>query len=274
MSEIVTANDDVQSSIDWSSINIMVVDDNEVNLRLAEIILRKHKACVTTARSGTQAIDYASKNAFDIIFMDLHMPDIDGYETTKKIREINPDNQPVIIAVTANTLPQEKEKVIQSGMNEILIKPVSDITMRNVINQWVLNKPATTAELNLQQEKVPYEHEKIFSIDHAKNFTGNNEELAYELFGMFRAELADYKKAIYSSVRDNDLIQLREQVHKLNGTSRCCGTVELQQISSHIEKLINQNIDFDLKKETDLLLTAIDNVADYKLERSIKTVKK
>ncbi len=267
-SETDTPDNDIPCTIDWSNINIMVVDDNEVNLRLAEIILHKHKANVTTARSGAQAIDYASMNSFDLVFMDLHMPGIDGYETAKKIREITPGKQSVIIAVTANALPQEKDKVIQSGMNGILIKPVSNNVMQKVINQWVLEEQINTAELNVKEENELYGHEKIFSIDLAKKFTGNNEELAYELLGMFRAELVGYKKAISTAVKDNDLIKLHEQVHKLNGASRCCGTTELKQISSHIEKLIGQKIDFDIKKETDLLLTAIRNVADYKLKSS------
>ena len=258
-----------QSSIDWSNINIMVVDDNEVNLRLAEILLRKHKANVITARSGIQAIDYANMNSFDIIFMDLHMPGIDGYETTKKIREITSGKQPVIVALTANALPQEKEKIIQSGMNAILIKPVSDIIMQKVINQWALEVPINTAELNIKEENEQYDNEKVFSIDLAKKFTGNNEELAYELFNMFRAEILEYKEGILTAVKENDLTKLHKQVHKLNGASRCCGTTELKQVSSHIEKLINQKIDFDINKETDLMLAAIKNVSDYKLKRSI-----
>ena len=264
---------DTASVIDWSSINVMVVDDNEVNLRLAEIILHKHKTRVTTARSGAQALDYASMNSFDIVFMDLHMPGLDGYETTRKIREVTPGKQPVIIALTANALPQEKEKVIKAGMNGILIKPVSDAMLQKVINQWVLKESIstsefkeikidfpTTIELNSDADKT------IFSIDLAKEFTGDNEELAYELFSMLRAELDDYSKDISKAVNDNDIEKLRNTVHKLHGASRCCGTTELKNTSSHIENLINQKIVFDLDKETAHLLTAIQNVTDFQID--------
>ncbi len=267
--EAYTASNNIpDTTIDWSHIKIMVVDDNEVNLRLAEIILHKHNVNVTTARSGTQAIEYANRNCYDIIFMDLHMPGIDGYETATKIREITHGKQPVVIAVTANTLPQEEEKVIQSGMNGFLVKPVSDSIMRKVINQWKQKGNINTAELNDQKENTSHDLEKTFSIEHAKQFTGNNEELAYKLFSMFRAEMDDYKQAISAAVKDNDLIKLRDQAHKLHGASRCCGTIELQQKSSHIEKLIDQKIDFDIKKETDLLLTAINKVVDFKVTGS------
>ncbi len=263
----------VASTLDWSNINVMVVDDNDINLRLAEIILHKHKARVTTARSGAQAIDHASMNSFDIIFMDLHMPGIDGYETTKRIREITPGKQSVIIALTANALPQEKEKAAQSGMNGILIKPVSAAMLQKVVNQWVFKQSIKEPELdafdteeNITKKSNNDTNNDVFSIELAKEFTGNNEDLAYELFNMLRAELDSYNQTISTAVKDNDLFSLREQVHKLHGASRCCGTTKLKEISGHIENLINNNIDFDLDKEISHLSIAIRDVANYKID--------
>lgn len=265
-SDNVDTNENLNDTFDWSNLNIMVVDDNEVNLRLAEIILHKHKAKVTTARSGMQAIDQASLNSFDIIFMDLHMPGIDGHQTTQRIREISSGKQPVIVALTANAMPNEKEKVIHSGMNGILIKPVSDAILQNTINQWVLKRPISPVEKTHSSDKKAINDDAVFSITAAKEFTGNNETLAYELFNMLRAELAKYSKDISAAILNNDLEALRNQAHRLHGSSRCCGTQELKQASSHIENLINQKIDFDIKKESTLLLTAIQNVADYKMD--------
>jgi two-component system sensor histidine kinase BarA len=263
----------VASTLDWSNINVMVVDDNDINLRLAEIILHKHKARVTTARSGAQAIDHASMNSFDIIFMDLHMPGIDGYETTKRIREITPGKQSVIIALTANALPQEKEKAAQSGMNGILIKPVSAAMLQKVVNQWVFKQSIKEPEINtfdtkenMQTDSNSDTNKDVFSIELAKEFTGNNEDLAYELFNMLRAELDSYNQAISIAVKNNDLFSLREQVHKLHGASRCCGTTKLKEISGHIENLINKDIDFDLDKEISHLSIAIGDVANYKID--------
>jgi two-component system sensor histidine kinase BarA len=236
--------------------------------------LHKHKARVTTARSGEQAVDYASMNTYDIIFMDLHMPGLDGYETTNKIREITPGKQPVIIALTANALPQEKEEVTQSGMNGILIKPVSDAVLNKVIDQWILKAPvnsssfndinlSSSSETDTGNNESQNNRTNIFSLELAKEFTGNNEELAYELFEMLRAELDNYASAISEATDNRDLDKLREQAHKLHGASRCCGTTELKQASSHIERLIDNKVNFDIKEESRTLLTAIENVANY-----------
>ena len=270
-SETDIIDDSSTSFADWSNVNIMVVDDNDINLRLAEIILHKHKARVTSARSGAQAIDYASMNSFDIIFMDLHMPGIDGYETTKKIREITPGKQPVIIALTANAMPQEEKKAIKSGMNGIIIKPASEAILQKIIKQWIFKEPTVTQDINIYNtvDQSEINNGSVFSLELAKEFTGNNEELAYELFNMLRSELDNYKEKITIAVNNNDMKELQTQVHKLNGASRCCGTSELKDASNRIENLIINNINFDIENETDQLLTAIKNVADYKISSNV-----
>ena len=270
-SETDIIDDSSTSFADWSNVNIMVVDDNDINLRLAEIILHKHKARVTSARSGAQAIDYASMNSFDIIFMDLHMPGIDGYETTKEIREITPGKQPVIIALTANAMPQEEKKAIQSGMNGIIIKPASEAILQKIIKQWIFKEPTVTQDINIYNtvDQSEINNSSVFSLELAKEFTGNNEELAYELFNMLRSELDNYKEKIKIAVNNNDMQELQTQVHKLNGASRCCGTSELKDASNRIENLIINKINFDIENETDQLLTAIQNVADYKINTNV-----
>lgn len=270
-------NESTQLSHDWSDINILIVDDNEVNLRLAEIILHKHKARVTTAISGSQAIDYASMNSYDIIFMDLHMPGLDGYQSSSKIREITPGKQPVIIALTANALPSEKDKVMSSDMNGIIIKPVSDAIMQKVIAQWVLKGESGSIDYTLDDDSLSplsnrqHQEDRIFSMALAKEFTGNNEELALELFTMLRAELDDYRNGINEALKNNDMATMRGHVHKLHGASRCCGTTELKEMSSRIEELIDNKMSFDAEHEVEQLMAAIDRVDNYEIPVAGKT---
>ena len=260
----------ITNKIDWSEIKIMVVDDNDVNLRLTETLLRKHDAQVTTASSGEQAINYANDKLFDVIFMDLHMPDLDGYETTKKIREQTISKNSVIIALTANAMPHEKQMVEESSMNGILIKPISEFILQKIIAQWVTKGSSSSSSSSSTSSSVKKEsastqnQELIFSIELAKQFTSGNEILAYELFGILQAGLPGYKKAIETVLKTKDSEKLYEQAHKLHGASRCCGTTELKEASSLTESLIKREIDFDLKEQCAILLDAIDNIANYK----------
>ena len=163
----------------------------------------------------------------------------------------------------------------------ILIKPVSDAVLNKVIDQWILKAPVSSGSFNdidlsgssktdtaNNGAEGSSSRSNIFSLDLAKEFTGNNEELAYELFDMLRAELDNYTSAIREAADSKDLVKLRKQAHKLHGASRCCGTTELKQASSHIESLIDKKANFDIEEECRTLLTAIENVANYDRDES------
>ena len=143
-----------------------------------------------------------------------------------------------------------------------------------LFQQWVLKDTAVTPDSknvnNVNNVKhIENKNNSVFSLELAKEFTSNNEQLAYELFNMLRSELDTYKENISNAVSKNDIEELREQVHKLHGASRCCGTSELKDVSSRIENLIINNINFDIEKETTELLTAIQNLADYEVNTNI-----
>lgn len=102
---------------------ILIVDDNNVNLFLAQIILKKWNADVTAATNGEEALKAMRKNKFNLVLMDLQMPILDGFETTRILREDVGDQTP-IIAFTANALNSEKEICLAIGMNDYLTKPI------------------------------------------------------------------------------------------------------------------------------------------------------
>ena len=247
----------------WCKLNILIVDDNEINLRLAEIILKKNNARVTTARSGEQAIDYASQTSFNIIFMDLHMPGIDGYETSRRIRQTDANRGSVIIALTANAMPKDADMIKSSGMNDILIKPVSDKIMHNIIHKWVYNDISN----NTDKQQVENNDKQIFSLEQARKFTGNNEGLALELLSMLRTELDEYTKDIMAAMHNNDLDTLKSVVHKLHGASRCCGTHNLKESCQKFENLINNKSEFDISSQVETLLEAIEQLKNLDIKQ-------
>ncbi len=251
-----------QNITDWSDLKIMVVDDNDISLRLAEIILHKNRVNVTTAHSGEQAIDYAGKTTFDIIFMDLHMPGLDGYETSRQIKDGEKNKNSIIIALTANALTKDAEKISRAGMNDILIKPISDNVMHHVINQWTNKKTPVTIGHSASKLAT----DGIFSLDTASEFTGGNKKLALELFSMLRAELDDYTSKIKQAVKLNNREELKNIIHKLHGASRCCGTVKLKYACSEIENLVNHNVEFNLQDKTNSLLTIIQQVKEIDID--------
>jgi len=118
-------------------LNILVVDDYEMNQVLLVQILAKMGYTCKTARNGAEATGLAVDTKFDIIFMDIVMPVMDGIEATKRIREyyVNSDT-PLIVGVTANALMKDKQRGIEAGMNDFIIKPYKPLDVQSLIKKW------------------------------------------------------------------------------------------------------------------------------------------
>ena len=118
---------------------ILIVDDNEINLIVAENLLSILELQIDTADNYSKVMSYINKNKYDLIFMDNYMPEVDGIELTGKIRALeNNLNQNVpIIALTADAMSGTKEKMIAAGMNDCIYKPIEMDKICNVIRNYL-----------------------------------------------------------------------------------------------------------------------------------------
>jgi PAS domain S-box-containing protein len=117
---------------------VLVVDDNRINRQSLEIILKRAGFAVEIAYNGYEAIDKASIQPFELILMDIQMPGIDGFETTRIIRKTKGFNQYVpILAVTANALPSTKENAILAGMNDTITKPIKIDLLFQAVEKYI-----------------------------------------------------------------------------------------------------------------------------------------
>lgn len=259
-SEFVTNNNiEPKNKYNWSKLNILVVDDNDINLKLAEIILTKNKAQVITARSGKQGIKYVKRQSFDIIFMDLQMPGLDGYETTMRIRAYEHGKNSIVIALTANAISNDKSRISDCGMDDLLVKPISEKLMQDIVNKWLFNSD------NPSKEKTPAENPtplQVFSREEAKELAAGNGVLANELTSMLIAELPTYRSEITNAFENHNRASLKDQTHKLHGASRCCGTPALRYAANQLEKFIDNNSANRFETGVNLLTYEIDRLID------------
>ncbi|MEO5790249.1 response regulator [Gelidibacter sp.] len=124
------------------NIKILIVEDNAINMLLAKTYLKEivPNAILLEARNGIEAISEYKSGKPDLIFMDVQMPELNGIEATKTIRSLKEYIEIPIIALTAGSLPGEKEKCIQAGMNDFLTKPLLKQTMMNMVGKWIEKK--------------------------------------------------------------------------------------------------------------------------------------
>jgi PAS domain S-box-containing protein len=131
---------EAKSAATVRSLATLVVEDNFINQELAKYHLTKLGCTVTVATGGTSALELVKRNHYDLIFMDCMMPEMDGYQTTRALRDWENENpaepRHPIIALTANAMPGDRELCLESGMDDYLSKPIVSAQLAAVIEQW------------------------------------------------------------------------------------------------------------------------------------------
>ncbi|MGB1277374.1 MAG: response regulator, partial [Nannocystaceae bacterium] len=137
--EVITT---AQAAVDFEipKIRVLVADDNNSNQRVAQLSLERLGLRADTVGNGVEVLDALQRHPYDVILMDVHMPELDGVEATRKIRStIQPDKQPYIIAVTANATVQDRAECLESGMNDYISKPYRLLDLRRVLRRYVVS---------------------------------------------------------------------------------------------------------------------------------------
>jgi len=128
-------NDNITIKFNAPNARVLVVDDIDANLKVVKGLIKPYKMQVDLCTSGAKAIEMIKANSYDLVFMDHMMPEMDGVETTKIIREMYA-NLP-IIALTANAVSGVKEMFLSSGFNDFLSKPIEIINLNSILEKWL-----------------------------------------------------------------------------------------------------------------------------------------
>lgn len=160
------------------SASILLVDDNEINLAIEKEILQKYSLTVITAKSGYEAIETAGKIKVDMVLLDLRMPEMDGYETAKRLRLINDYRYVPIVALTADVVTGVEEKIKSSDMNDYLSKPFKPDRLRDIIEKY-LNISRQQPQLLLTESNT------VFDYNECLEKLGGDKAMLYRLIESF-----------------------------------------------------------------------------------------
>ena len=224
---------------DLSKLSILVVDDNLLNLKVATTFLSNEGTKVTAVDSGAAALHMANQQTFDLILMDLEMPNMSGIETAINIRKIAQYTDKVpIIALTAHAFPDIQEQVLQAGMNDFLTKPYKPEQLFSKIEQWCL-APALKTKKNSQVENdEALSPKKIYNQKTALASVGGNKEIAAELLSDFLKLLPENESIISKNIKHGDKHNLYETIHKLAGSACIVGAETLHEKSLDFMNLV------------------------------------
>ena len=221
---------------------LLCVDDNPANLLLVQTLLEDLGARVDAVDSGYAALDAVKRNGYDLVFMDVQMPGMDGRETTEAIRqwEAAQDSAPVpIIALTAHALANEKRSLLQNGLDDYLTKPIGERQLAQVVLKWT-GLPLHQQPTQASERRQPAPGLSV--LDHAEGLqlAAGKADLAAELLGMLLDSLA-VDRQIIQDARANDAHEvLLQRVHRLHGATRYCGVPQLRAACQHCETLLKQ----------------------------------
>lgn len=199
---------------------ILVVEDNLMNQKLAAVILENNGFETVIAGNGRKAVEFLKANKADLILMDIQMPGMDGYKTTKIIRDELKIGTP-IIAMTAHALSGEKEKCLQAGMNDYLSKPFREADLLHKIGDWAIH----------QKDTVPCEvkggiPEKI-DLSFLKEQTRNNRTFILDMIHIFRKQNPKDLKALQKAIDREDYNAIYKTAHSLRNTIAFFGLIPI-----------------------------------------------
>lgn len=248
--------------LDYSSCQLLAVDDNEANLKLVCAILNDLGAQVTGVTTGLQALNMSSSKYFDLIFMDLQMPGLDGIETTRRIHALE-DNHTPVVALTAHAVPSEIKSLLDAGMVDYVVKPISQTRIKDVLNKWVRRRARKPTQPAVQERQLP-----IVDWAVSLQLANNNSDLAEEMHQILLETLPKDRDQINAAHEREDMDLLRQNVHRLNGAVRYCGVPRLRRAIDALETIVKT----DNKREIRGAINLLDKEVDSVLESASGTV--
>ena len=235
---------------------ILVVDDNNINQAVARGMLVKFGIDVELADNGQEALDLLQQHDFSLVFMDCQMPVMDGYTATQNIRDPQSavKNHVIpVVAMTANVMRGDREKCIESGMDDFIAKPVDPIKLRNILEKWLVKEmmaevqPESTAIENLEETGA------IFDYAAMSERLMNDKELIAIIAETFLTDMPVQIEQLKTFVKDGDVVQATAQAHKIKGAASNVGGLALSALAFKMEQAgKNGNMDVIRQNLTEL----------------------
>ncbi|PTP97768.1 two-component sensor histidine kinase BarA [Vibrio sp. ZF 223] len=234
-------------------LTVLAVDDNPANLKLITALLKERVETVISCTSGQQAIDKATDTQFDIIFMDIQMPQMDGVTACKNIKKLANNANTPVIAVTAHAMIGERDRLLEAGMDDYLTKPIEEHVLQQVLIHWSPTSevehiekidpdhPAVSAEIDngpVSETEASVHKNIIIDWQAAMRQAANKEDLARDMLQMLVDFIPEVYEAADKAIEDSDypVEELIHIIHKMHGSSSYSGVPRLKSVCATIEK--------------------------------------
>jgi len=279
-----TTSTETSATFIGSSAKILVVDDNPANRQLVSELLKGLELQVSEASDGLKAIECCQQESFDLIFMDIQMPGLDGMETTQRIRDYQNQQQSLsgmnakrtpIVALTAHAMNDDKPKLLLAGMDDYITKPISESQLIHTIERWTQYRPSQKQ----QQSTKPVAADTLstqargpMDLSESLRLSNGKADLARDMLRMLLNDLGRDREVIIELFQQQQWQALQTIVHRIHGGSCYCGVPELKKQSSVLDKLLQQQNYGAIEKPMAATLAAIDALQEWEKEHELDII--
>ncbi|MBF0264730.1 MAG: response regulator [Gammaproteobacteria bacterium] len=260
---------------------ILLVEDNELNQELAVELLSNEGLQVSIANHGQEALDIIQQQSFDGILMDLQMPIMDGYTATREIRKLPEFKDLPIIAMTADVMSGDYEKVLNAGMNDHIGKPINLLEMFKTMSKWITPEfpinDFTPEQIHPENEDEQSDLEQLKGIDIVSGIARNQGNIGSyrKLLNLFRGGQKDFKKQFLDCQNKHNREAAGRLIHTLKGVSATIGAKELSESTRRLEQMFHDQdkpnqLDAQLDTVDLMLKVIIEQLDDYFIQYEAK----
>ncbi|MFI4941140.1 MAG: response regulator, partial [Burkholderiales bacterium] len=260
-------------------VRVLIVDDNEINCEVAMLIVSGDGGIVSLANDGRTALDWlrSNPNEVDIVLMDVQMPIMDGYETTRQLRASPQFADLPIVALTAGAFKSQQDAALKAGMNAFVSKPFNVDELMATIQQLTHCRPESVAadqqEVEQVAEAVPCHERNFPGIDVNKGLSIWGDLALYRNFLLkFCIDFADCGKQLATYYAASDRKEARMLLHKLKGVAGNLSLTDVARLAAEVETIeAGDAIDEALNRLRSALDTAFGAIAAFANEADIQT---
>ncbi|MCL9781517.1 two-component sensor histidine kinase BarA [Vibrio sp. S4M6] len=262
-------------------LSVMAVDDNKANLKLIEALLEERVDLVVVCTSGPEAIKHATERQFDVILMDIQMPQMDGVTACKHIKKTKLNADTPVIAVTAHAMSGERNRLLDAGMDDYLTKPIEEQRLQKTLKYWSSHSSSTGTSLDdsgsiegdskaSTTDVKPSQSNQIIDWQLALKQSAFKEDLAKDMLQMLIAYLPEVVPVIDKAIADSDqadIENLLHYIHKLHGSCAYSGVPRLKSVCATIEQALRSGSSIaDVEPELFELQDEIEKVTESSVE--------
>ncbi len=218
---------------------VLLVEDYNVNALFAEKLLRKFGIQhIDQAIDGIEAIRRYHEGAYDVIFMDCQMPELDGYRATEELRQLEARllRHTPIIAMTANAMVGDREKCLKAGMDNYVSKPIRVQHLRAVLQHWFQLDTPTNMPAAIPLTTDPQQNDSPVDMEQLRNFTDGDQDEEQALFGLFLDQTYNLITTLEQNTETEGADAWQSSAHRLKGSAGNLGAMRLHELCKRAEQ--------------------------------------